>query len=115
MVRATVGASLSEDGSPGWLAWSLEAGGRTVQGNEFAAAPASLEDLAGMGTDAVPRLGRYAALEGEVLALTDGARTIGEIAEGLRGAHPELSRKQAEREVVSALQGRVESSIPNKV
>jgi hypothetical protein len=115
VVRATVGYSLSDDGSPGWLAWSLEAGGRTVHGNEFAAAPASLQDIAGMSADAVPRLGRHAALEAEVLALTDGARTMGEIAEQLRGAHPELSRKQAEQEVAAALRGRVESSIPNKV
>lgn len=114
MVRATVGASVSEDGSPGWLAWSLEGGGHMAQGNEFAATPASLEDLTGMSPAAVPRLGRSAAIEGEVLALTDGGRTIGEIAEELRAVHPELSRKHAEREVFAALQGRVELSVPNQ-
>lgn len=115
VLRASVGSSASDDGTPGWLAWSLEAGGRTVQGNEFAAAPASLHDLAGLSPDAVPRLGRHGALECEVLSLTDGARTMGEIAEALRGAHPELSSELAQREVLAALQGRVETSIANKV
>ena len=53
--------------------------------------------------------------EGEVLSLTDGARTVGEIAEALRGTNPQLSLEQAEREVVTALRGRVETSIPHKV
>ena len=46
-VRARVTPERHPDGAPGWLSWSVESGDERRRGHEFAAEPASLEDLYG--------------------------------------------------------------------
>lgn len=68
-LKATVWVERLPDGAPGWLGWTLEAGGIVTRGHEFAASPASLADLyvrcsGPVSTTAPPRLERAAAVRG---------------------------------------------------
>ncbi len=108
-VRARVHAHRFADGAPGWLSWEVTVGGRTVRGHEFAAEPASLADLQAAAPDGVPRLSPRGALEGRVLALTDGRRTIREIARQVAAEHPALAPAAAERLVARVLAHRIAS------
>lgn len=103
LVRGTVRPGAAEDGAPTWLGWSVEAGARVARGNEFAAGPASLGDLAGFSADAVPELDTETKL---VLSLTDGSRSIREIAKVLRDSRSDLTQAEAERVVIGILRGR---------
>ncbi len=46
-MQASVRPESLPDGAPGWLSWSAECGAEARRGHEFAAEPASLEDLYG--------------------------------------------------------------------
>ena len=111
----TVGPDILEDGAPGWLNWSVTSDGVESRGSEFAGKPASLQDMQSLSPDAVPELKRDAVHERDVLSLTDGVRTIGEIAEKLRSAHPEMSQAHAEHAVAALLRGKVASRVTNEV
>jgi SAM-dependent methyltransferase len=103
LVRATVRPGSAEDGAPTWLGWTVEVGSQVARGNEFAAHPASLDDLAGVSADAVPELDSETRL---VLSLTDGSRSIRQIAKVLRDGRSELTQAEAERVVIAILRGR---------
>ncbi len=115
-VRVAAGAELSAevtpetfpDGAPGWLRWSASTGEITTSGHEFGSAPASLDDLYAQSPDAKPRLSTRGAFEAEVLRLTDGTRSVGEIADRVLGLMPGLTPVAAQRLVVEALHGKLE-------
>jgi hypothetical protein len=109
-LNATVGLDTLPDGSPGWISWSLSAGGMTFRGHEFASEPASLEDLILFTSDGIPILEEWAQLERAVLRLTDGRRSVREIAKEMRSEHPSLNEAEAERLVMQILSGRAQSA-----
>lgn len=94
-------------GAPGWLAWQVQAGGTAGRGHEFAAEPASRADLGAASPDGVPRLSRRGRLEGRVLALTDGRRSLGQIARVLVAEQPDLAPEAAARLVARVLAARI--------
>jgi protein arginine N-methyltransferase 1 len=106
-LRAVVRTGRLADGSPSWLSWELEAGGQRRRGHEFAAAPASLDDLAAASPDGIPTLDRRGAVEAKVLALTDGRRSLREIAGEIAAEGTGVSQAEAERIVARALRGRI--------
>jgi hypothetical protein len=109
-LQAAVGLDTMPDGAPGWMSWSLSAGGTTFRGHEFASEPASLEDLILFTPDGIPILEAWAQLERAVLRLTDGRRSIREIAAELRSQHRDLTETEAERLVMQILSGRARSA-----
>jgi hypothetical protein len=109
-LHVTVGMDPFPDGSPGWLSWSLSAGEVTFRGHEFASEPASLEDLILFTPDGIPILEAGAQLERAVLRLTDGRRSMREIAKAIRSEHPDLNEAEADRLVMQILSGRARSA-----
>jgi hypothetical protein len=109
-LNAVVGLDTLPDGSPGWLSWSLSAGGVTFRGHEFSSEPASLEDLILLTPDGIPILEAWAQLERAVLRLTDGRRSVREIAEAIRSEHPDWNEAEADRLVMQILSGRARSA-----
>jgi hypothetical protein len=107
-LRAAVACDNFPDGAPGWLKWSAQSGGVSCGGHEFAARPASFTDLYNQSPDAVPRLSAQGELELQVMRLTDGKRTICQIAEEVRRVQPRLTALDAQRLVVSVLAGKLE-------
>jgi protein arginine N-methyltransferase 1 len=106
-VTAAVEPHAQPDGCPGWLAWSIAAGGVTRRGYELAGVPASAADFEAASPDFVPSLDDAGRLEANVLDLTDGLRSVREIAEAVRRARPNLSQPDAERVVTEVLRGRI--------
>ncbi len=107
-LRATVACDAFPDGAPGWLRWSVETGAMSGRGHEFKSRPASFGDLYNQSPDAMPRLSARGELELQVMRLTDGKRTICQIAEEVRRVQPRLTAFDAQRLVVSALAGKLE-------
>lgn len=105
-VRGSVRRDPLPDGATGWLAWCVESGAASARGHEFGAEPASLEDMVLATPEAQPVLSRRAYLEAVVLRLTDGMRSVRQIATEFRAEHGELSQTDAELLVVQALRGR---------
>ncbi len=106
-VLATVRTDTAADGVPRWLKWELAVGEERRKGHEFRAAPASLGDLAMASPDAVPRLAPRGELESRVLALTDGKRSIRDIAREIVAVRDGLTQSEAERLVVRALRHKI--------
>ncbi len=106
LLRATVRRERHPDESPGWLSWTVESEGVSARGHEFASRPAALKDLFPLSSDTVPVLDPKAAREATVLGLTDGRRSVEQIAEGLLEVYPDLSRTQALQLVTETLLGR---------
>ncbi len=106
-LAAEVGPDRFADGAPGWLRWTAEAGGFEVGGHEFASEPAAFADLYARSPDAVPQLSPGGEIEAKVLQLTDGTRTVGEIAWQVRKIEPGLSELAATRLVIEALSGKL--------
>ncbi|MGD2136182.1 MAG: class I SAM-dependent methyltransferase [Gemmatimonadales bacterium] len=106
-LEATVGSDARADGTPRWLWWEVVAGDERRRGHEFAAHPAALGDLVGASPDGVPRLALRGELEALVLHLTDGRRTVREIAEAV-AAERGMSQGEAERLVVRVLRDRIQ-------
>lgn len=109
-LHAAVRPDPFSDGAPGWLRWSAVARDERREGHEFAAQPLSFADLYAQSSDAMPRLSRRGRLHAEVLRLTDGKRTVGEIAVEIRRLAPGLSPAGAQSLVVEALSGKLESA-----
>lgn len=107
-VHAEISAAPRADGTPGWLAWEVATASERVRGHEFSAAPASLGDLAAASPDGVPSLGRRGATELMVLGLTDGTRSIRDIAREIAAERPDLTQTDAERLVVGVLQDKIQ-------
>lgn len=107
-VEAALHADPRSDGAPGWLAWEMVAGGERRRAHEFAAAPLSLSDLTMASPDAVPSLARRGATELRVLGLTDGTRSIREIAREIAAERPDLTQLDAERLVAGVLYHKIE-------
>lgn len=107
-LRADVKPELFPDGAPGWLKWSASSGQITRSGHEFASTPASFDDLYARSPDARPRLSTRGAVEAEVLRLTDGARTVREIADRVLTLMPDLTPVTAQCLVIEALVCRLE-------
>lgn len=99
------------DGAPGWLSWWANAGGCEAGGHEFSSTPASFADLYRESPDAVPRLNRRGAIESMALRLVDGKRSVSEIAAELTTAFDGLSKAEAVRLVIAALQGSTEMPV----
>lgn len=106
---ASVRAPPDRDGAPGWLAWDVRAGNIRRRGHEFAAFPAALADVAGISPDGVPRLDSKGRVDARVLALTDGRRTLADIANALV-QEGWVQRDEAEWFVANALLGRIEGA-----
>ncbi|UCF40656.1 MAG: class I SAM-dependent methyltransferase [Gemmatimonadota bacterium] len=109
-MHAEVSAAPRADGAPGWLAWEVVTAGARVRGHEFSAAPASLRDLAAASPDGVPSLADRGVTELKVLGLTDGTRSIRDIAREIAAERPDLTQADAERLVVGVLQDKIEIS-----
>jgi SAM-dependent methyltransferase len=107
-IQAEVKAHPRPDGAPGWLAWKVVVQGERVRGHEFASAPASLSDLTVASPDAVPSLAARGATELEVLGLTDGSRSIRDIAREVAGQRPNMTQADAERLVAGVLHDKIE-------
>jgi SAM-dependent methyltransferase len=107
-IAAQVRAEPRADGAPGWLGWDVAAGDERRRGHEFAAAPASLSDLTMASPDAVPALGARGATELRVLGLTDGTRSIRDIAREVAAERPDLTQPEAERLVAEVLHNKIE-------
>jgi SAM-dependent methyltransferase len=107
-IQAEVTAHPRPDGAPGWLAWEVVAEGERVRGHEFSAAPASLSDLAMASPDAVPSLAVRGATELKVLGLTDGSRSIRDIAREIVAERSDLTQADAERLVAGVLHDKIE-------
>ena len=114
-LRVEVKPELFPDGAPGWLRWIANAGEITRGGHEFRSAPASFDDLYARSPDARPRLSRRGVLEAEVLRLTDGTRTVSEIADRVHTLMPELAPLEAQCLVVEALAGKLERISPTQI
>ncbi len=98
---------LGGDRLPGWLAWEVGVPDAVRRGHEFRAAPASFQDLSMTSPDGVPRLSRRSEMEAHVLALTDGHRSVRDIAAALLHERRDLSSGEALRLVVDALRGKI--------
>ncbi len=107
-VRGAVRADPRSDGTPGWLAWEVVAGEERRGGHEFASAPASLGDVYTASPDCIPRLAARGVLEARVLSLTDGTRSIRDIARELTAERRDLTQEEAERLVARVLHDRIE-------
>jgi SAM-dependent methyltransferase len=107
-IEAQVRAEPRADGAPGWLGWEAVAGAERRRGHEFAAAAASLSDLTMASPDAVPALGARGATELRVLGLTDGTRSIRDIAREIVAERPDLTQPEAERLVAGVLHNKIE-------
>ena len=110
-LQAVVAPERLPHGGPGWLRWELTVEGRSFRGHEFAGEPASLGDLLAGSPDGVPVLTRAARIEAAVLDLTDGERTVADIAVALRSTYPEMSGPEAERLVAAVLVGRASAGL----
>jgi hypothetical protein len=97
-----------KDGAPGWLSWWGTACGSEVRGHEFVSTPASFADLLDESPDAVPRLSEKGRVEAMALHLADGKRSVNAIAADLQAAFDGLSKMEALRSVIGALQGKTE-------
>jgi len=106
-LTASVRVRPDRDGAPGWLAWDVRVGEDHRRGHEFASFPAALADLVGTSPDGVPRLDPKGRIEARVLELTDGHRTLAEIADALVDEGL-VEQGQAEWVVASVLIGRIE-------
>ncbi len=95
------------DGCPGWLSWDVTAGGITRRGYELASVPASVADFEAASPDFVPELDLAGHLEAQVLQLTDGTRSVRDIAEAIVRVRPDLAQAEAERLVVAVLRNRI--------
>lgn len=111
-LRVAVGPEPLPDGVPGWLRWEGAAGGQVVRGHEFAAAPTALGDLLVGSPDGIPELTPRGRLEALVLGLTDGCRTVAQIAEALRQSYRGMAAAEAERLVARVLAGRATGRLP---
>lgn len=107
-LRAAVSVEKFPDGAPGWLSWAATAAGQRSGGHEFRSEPASFADLYSRSPDATPRLNALGALEAEVLRLTDGARTVAEIAREVCRTRPALSEVAAQSLAIGMLQDKLE-------
>lgn len=105
-LTAEVGPDVLAGGAPGWLSWTLGAGRVTRRGHEFASVPAALADLTAGSPDGIPHLTRRARIEAAVLQLTDGRRSVANIATGLRASYPEIGPDEALRLVGEILRNR---------
>ncbi len=106
-IRAKVGATARGDGAPGWLTWEVEAGEERRTGHAFRSAPASLADVTEGSPDSVPLLDRRGELELKVLALTDGIRSIRDIAGEVVAERGSLTQAEAERLVARVLRHKI--------
>ncbi len=106
-IRATVGATARGDGAPGWLAWEVEVGEEHRTGHAFRSGPASLADVIEGSPDSVPQLDRRGELELKVLALTDGTRSIRDIAREVVAERGNLTQAEAERLVARVLRHKI--------
>ena len=106
-IRATVGWTTRADGAPGWLVWEVEVGEEQRTGHSFRSRPASLADVAEGSPDSVPSLDRHGELELKVLALTDGTRSIRDIAGEMAAERGDLTQAEAERLVAEALRHKI--------
>jgi protein arginine N-methyltransferase 1 len=109
-VSAIIRCDALADGTPAYLSWKLKAGAAFRRGHEFAAEPASLADLVATSSDGVPRLDRRGRLEAKILTLTNGARSVSEIAAQNVAGGDDLSRAEAERLVVRVLFDKIEKA-----
>jgi protein arginine N-methyltransferase 1 len=105
-VTARVAPETAADGGPSWFTWEVRCGTVGYRGHEFKAEPASLADLTRRSPSWIPELTEEAKLEGEVLRLADGTRTVDQIAEALGGGLPPLERGQLHTLVLNALADR---------
>lgn len=107
VVEAAVGTDPHADGTPRWLRWEVVVGEERRRGHGFGAHPAALGDLVGASPDGVPRLTPRGEAEALVLQLTDGRRTVGQIA-GVLAERRGMPRGEAERLVVRVLRDRIQ-------
>jgi protein arginine N-methyltransferase 1 len=106
-LRMGVRAETLPDGAPGWLAWEATAPAGTRRGHEFLGTPMSLGDLLRGSPDAIPELtpGGQTALR--VLSLTNGKRSVSDIAHSLMRERPGLSQAEAIQLVIAHLRDRI--------
>lgn len=95
------------DGSPGWLSWLVTGRGVAQRGYELAGVPAALAEFEAASPDFVPQLDGPGRLEALVLQLTNGSRTVHDIAMEIRGVGNRLTEREAERLVVEILRNRI--------
>jgi hypothetical protein len=103
---AVVAPETADDGAPSWLTWEVRMGEYRFRGHEFKANPASLADLAPTMPGWIPELTREAQVEGEILRLANGTRTVEEIAHALGPALGPLDPGQVRTLVLNTLSGR---------
>jgi len=100
------------DGAPGWLSWWARVGGVEARGHEFKAQPAAFRDLYHESPDSVPRLNRKGRATARALQLSDGSRSVLEIAEILTAEFGTVSALDNVRTVLSALAGNTDDPGP---
>jgi hypothetical protein len=101
-LEAVVAVDRTPDDLPSWLRWEVRSGKERRRGHEFAAKPVSLSDLKGGAADAVPRLSAKGRRGLRILGLTDGRRSVEEIARAVAEVE-DVSLLEAQRLVVEAL------------
>jgi len=106
-IRAKVGWTARADGAPVWLVWEVEVGEEHRSGHSFRSSPASLADVTEGSPDSVPSLDRHGELELKVLALTDGTRSIRDIAGEMAAERGDLTQAEAERLVAQVLRHKI--------
>ena len=108
-IGASVGATPRGDGAPGCLAWEIAVDDERRTGHAFRSSPASLADVAEGSPDLVPSLDRRGELELKVLALTDGTRSIRDIAGEVAAERGDLTQAEAERLVARVLRHKIQA------
>lgn len=110
-LRMSVRAEALPDGAPGWLAWEATAPAGTRRGHEFLGTPMSLGDLIHGSPDAIPELNSAGRLALRILSLTNGRRSVSDIAHTLVSDRPNLSLAEAEQLVIAYLTGRISARV----
>ncbi len=111
-LTVAIGPHALPDGCPGWLSWELSTGEVQRRGYELAGIPASVADFESQASDYVPELNADGAVEAHVLQLTNGKRSIRDIAQEIRRARTDLAQAEAERLVVAVLRNRIRLAAP---
>jgi hypothetical protein len=106
-IRATVGAAPRRERTPGWLTWKIAAHDELRTGHAFRSSPASLADMTQSSPDSIPSLDSRGELELKVLALTDGTRSIRDIAGEMAAERGDLPQAEAERLVAQVLRHKI--------
>jgi len=105
-LTAEVSSEPSPAGAPRWLRWEVATPTERFRGHEFRSVPASRAEILEGASAWVPTLSRRGWLEGQILALADGRRSVEEIARAVLASDGVPTLEAAQELVLTTLEGR---------